>query len=106
MIRLSQIDTEAGTGQLSSLLSRLNAPRGVVLQPPSPTEAMAIYSVAVRLAEMQLALADGDPAPAEDLEMTRDVLLGTRKMLRAALARIDPTASSPRLQLIDGGAPA
>lgn len=106
MIRLGQIGTETGTGQLSTLLSRLNASPGIVLPPPSPTEAMAIYAVAVRLAELQLALSDNVPAPVEDLEMTRDVLLGTRKMLRAALARIEPEGPSPRLVLIDGGGPA
>jgi hypothetical protein len=103
VIRLGQIGTETGTVQLSTLLSQLNASHGAVLPPPSPSEAMAIYSVAVRLAELQLALTDGTAAPVDDLEMTRDVLLGTRKMLRAALARIEPEPTSPRLVLIDGG---
>lgn len=103
MIRLSDIGTGTGTVQLSTLLNQLNVSHGRVLPPPSPSEAMAIYSVAVRLAELQLALPDGVETPADDLEMTRDVLLGTRKMLRAALARIEPEPTSPRLMLIDGG---
>jgi hypothetical protein len=103
VIRLGQIGRDTGTVQLSTLLNQLNASSGAVLPPPSPAEAMAIYSVAVRLAELQLALTDGAATPLDDLEMTRDVLLGTRKLLRAALARIEPDPPAPRLVLIDGG---
>ncbi len=102
---MTQMDSEDGTAQLSSLLSELNSDSGVVVSPPSPTEAMAIYAVAVRLAEVQLSRAAGAAAAGEDVVMTRDVLLGTRRMLRAALARLEPE-TTPRLMLIDGGAPA
>ena len=76
---------------------------------PSATEAMAIYSIAVRLAELQIARSvDALPAD-QDVVLTRDVLLGTRRMLRAALARLEPEPEpdpAPRLKLIDGGASA
>ena len=105
---MTQIDTDE-TAQLSSLLTRLNCDHGVVAPAPSATEAMAIYSIAVRLAELQLSRSDHTPAPDGDVVLTRDVLLGTRRMLRAALARLEPEPESdpaPRLTLIDGGAPA
>ncbi|HEY8300696.1 MAG TPA: hypothetical protein VIG48_02230 [Jatrophihabitans sp.] len=102
---MTHIDRHDGATQLSSLLTQLNADTGVVQSAPSPTEAMAIYSLAVRLAELQLTRTDEAPAPAHDVAMTRDVLLGTRRMLRAALARLEPEAN-PRFVLIDGGAPA
>jgi hypothetical protein len=104
VIRLVQIGTETGTAELSSLLSQLNAysVEGTVLPPPTPAEAMAIYSVAVRLVQLQMTLTDA--CESDDLAVTRDVLIGIRRMLRTALARVEPEPGSPpRLVLIEGG---
>lgn len=112
MIRLAHGDTEAesqpgtdtGTAQLSSLLNQLNAysDSATRVRPPSPSEAMAIYSVAVRLVRLQMALTDRGAGEAADVDLTRDLLLGTRRMLRAALDRLEPT-SPPQLTLLTGG---
>ena len=104
VIRLVQIGTETGTAELSSLLSQLNAYTvdGATLPPPSPAEAMAIYSVAVRLVQLQMTLTEA--CESDDLAVTRDVLVGIRRLLRAALARIEPDPGQPpHLVLIDGG---
>ena len=104
MIRLVQIGTETGTAELSFLLSQLNSYSvdGAHLPPPSPAEAMAIYSVAVRLVQLQMTLTDA--CESDDTAVTRDVLLGIRRMLRAALARVEPEPGQPpHLVLIEGG---
>ncbi len=105
MIRLVHIGTEPETAELSALLSRLDtySVDGVQLPSPSPAEAMAIYSVAVRLVQLQMSLTDA--CESDDLNVTRDVLIGIRRMLRAALASMEPEADRPpRLMLIEGGA--
>jgi hypothetical protein len=104
VIRLRQIGTETGTAELSSLLSQLNAypVDSCTLPPPTPAEAMAIYSVAVRLVQLQMTLTEA--CESDDLAVSRDVLLGIRRMLRAALARVEPEPGSPpHLVLIEGG---
>lgn len=109
MIRLARIGDSTGaiklSSELSSLLTRLNAYSdvAVAIRPPSPSEAMAVYTVAARLAQLQLA---HDPAPEPaDTATTREVLRGVRRLLRAALDRVerDPTAA-PRLVVLEGGA--
>ncbi len=104
MIRLVQIGTETGTAELSFLLSQLNSYSvdDAHLPPPSPAEAMAIYSVAVRLVQLQMTLTDA--CESDDMAVSRDVLLGIRRLLRAALARVEPEPGQPpHLVLIEGG---
>lgn len=113
MIRLAHGDTEAdtkpgtdtGTAEFSSLLNQLNAysDSATRVRPPSPAEAMAIYSVAVRLVRLQMALTDHGGSEPADVDVTRDLLLGTRRMLRAALERLEPSGP-PQLTLLTGGA--
>jgi hypothetical protein len=87
------------------LLIQLNAcsAAGTPVRPPSPTEAMAIYSVAVRLVQLQMTVSDAGDVDPGDLAATRDVLLGTRRLLRAALERLE-RVTPPNLVLIEGGA--
>ena len=95
--------SETGTDDLSSLLTRLNAfctetsADGTPVRPPTAGEAMAVYTVAVQLVQTQLDVPDAD------LENSRAVLLGTRRMLNAALERVEATAVRPRFQVIKGG---
>jgi hypothetical protein len=98
--------SDTGTAELSSLLIRLNAytADGVPVRTPSPSEAMAIYSVAVRLVQLQMSLDNSEPVNPGDLAASRDVLLGTRRLLRAALDRLE-RVTPPNLVLIEGGAP-
>jgi hypothetical protein len=105
VIRLAQAGTEPGAEQLSSLLSQLNAfsAGSTTVRPPSPKEAMAIYSVAVRLVRMQLTMGAQDHLAPADVAVTRDVLMGTRQLLRAALDRLERVTPS-QLVVIDGGA--
>lgn len=104
---MAQAGSETGTEQLSSLLSRLNAysTDSTPVRPPSPSEAMAIYSVAVRLVRLQMTVSEHGASEPADLATTRDMLLGTRKLLRAALARIE-RVTPPQLVVIDGGSAA
>lgn len=104
---MAQSGTEVGTEQLSSLLSRLNAysTPSTPVRPPSPSEAMAIYSVAVRLVELQMTVTEHGATEPTDLAATRDVLIGTRQLLRAALDRVE-RVTPPALTLLDGGATA
>jgi hypothetical protein len=97
--------SDTGTSELSSLLTQLNAysTKGTPVRPPSPSEAMAIYSVAVRLVQLQVSVGDTAPVDPSDLAATRDVLLGTRRLLRAALDRLE-RVTPPNLVLIEGGA--
>lgn len=105
VIRLAHIGTETGTAELSSLLTQLNAysDSATRVRPPSPAEAMAIYSVAVRLVRLQMTMSDRTTPDSYDVAVTRDLLLGTRRMLRAALERLEPVGA-PRLMVLDGGA--
>lgn len=102
-------DTAADTADLAVLLDRLNAfcadgadtadgRPDVVARVPAPDEAMAIYTVAVRLVQSRLV---SEGIPAEAVETSRDVLIGTRRVLRAALDRVEGELARPRLVLID-----
>jgi hypothetical protein len=62
---------------------------------------MAIYSVAVRLVRLQMTVSDHGAGEPTDLATTRDVLLGTRQLLRAALDRLE-RVTPPQLVVIDG----
>ena len=100
---MAQAGLEADAAQLSSLLSQLN---GYTTNParvaaPSPSEAMAIYSVAVRLVRLQLTASAHDAGEPADLSTTRDVLLSTRRLLRAALDRLERVTPAP-LAALDG----
>lgn len=101
---MAQAGTEPGAEQLSSLLSQLNAftAGSTDVRPPSPGEAMAIYSVAVRLVRLQMTVGEPEELDATDIAITRDVLLVTRRLLRAALARLE-RVTPPQLVAIDGG---
>lgn len=103
-------DTPPDTADLAVLLDRLSAfctddadtadgRPDVVSRVPAADEAMAIYTVAVRLVQSRLA---SEGMPAETIETSRDVLIGTRRMLRAALACVEGDLARPRLVLIDG----
>lgn len=115
MIRVARHRRSSGAAELSALLGRLDeySDGSVALRAPSPAEAIALYSVAVRVAQVQLAHAGPDP---RNLAATRDALLATRRLLRAALDRIegdpgepgnpaDPgePGGPPRLVVLDGG---
>jgi hypothetical protein len=95
--------SETGTADLSSLLSRLNAfcadTAGDAMQAPRPRpdEAMAMYSIAVRLVESRLDVADAD------LASSREVLISTRRMLHAALESVEAEQAPIRFRVIDGG---
>ncbi|MGH8860801.1 MAG: hypothetical protein ACRDVG_06130 [Jatrophihabitantaceae bacterium] len=95
--------SDTSTADLSSLLTQLHpyCADGTPAYPPSPDEAIAIYSVAVGLVESRVAAA-GDP-DGEDRAAARDVLIGTRRMLRAALTRVEAAPARPRLMVVDDG---
>jgi hypothetical protein len=101
--------SDKGSAELSMLLSQLNAHGdGRMAAPPSPSEAMAMYFVAARLVELQLQLVDRGESDDDELAVTREVLVGTHKMLNAALGSSDPTARPPRrpaLRVVSGGDP-
>jgi hypothetical protein len=91
---------------LSQLLSRVNAhlagtaEDGTALPPPTPSEAMAVYRIAAQLVECEL---ERDGQGVRDRAMTRDVLIGTRHLLSAALEQAEQRPPRPALQVIPGG---
>jgi hypothetical protein len=99
--------SDNGSAELSLLLSQLNAQRTVqMVQPPSPSEAMAMYFVAARLVELQMQLVDRGECDDHELTVTREVLVGTHRMLNAALASADQPALAtrkPALKMVHGG---
>lgn len=99
---------DSGPAEPSDLLSQLNAQVAAAEPAPSaPNEAMALYVVAARLVELQLELAEQGDCDEDELMITRDVLIGTHRMLSAALdhveARDAALATKPTLQVVDGG---
>lgn len=88
------------------LLSQLNAQRAArSAGVPSPTEAMAMYFVAARLVELQLELVDRGECDNAELAVTREVLVGTHRMLNAALDSTTTTAPptrKPTLKMVHG----
>jgi hypothetical protein len=65
---------------------------------PTPEEALALYFVAARLVELQLRLLERDESPIElarQVSITRDVLEGTRMVLRAALESVGMSPDEP-----------
>jgi hypothetical protein len=99
--------SENGSAELAVLLSQLNAQRsGRTAGVSSPTEAMAMYFVAARLVELQLQLVDRGECDDTELAVTREVLVGTHRMLNAALdstAVTAPPTRKPTLKMVHGG---
>lgn len=56
---------------------------------PSPDQALAVYRLTSRLVERQLELAERGHLSPVDVADARDMLVGTREMLLAALSRVD-----------------
>src|SRR5689334_13034902 len=111
---------EANRVELMALLARLNSSleTGAVPEPalgrPTPEEALTLYFVAARLVELQLRLLERDESPLElarQMCITRDVLEGTRTVLRAALdtvgmagdSSVDVVPAAPTLRVVHGG---
>jgi hypothetical protein len=96
-----------GSAELSVLLSHLNAQGiGPMADAPSPSEAMAMYFVAARLVELQMQLVDRGECDDGELSVTREVLVGTHRMLNAALVSSEHTAPpsrKPALKMVHGG---
>lgn len=99
------------TADLAHLLARLNsyldgsAADGTTRPAPSAHEAMATYRSAARVVELQLVSGPRDP---RDLALTRKVLLGTHRLLCAALDQAEQASATgpiarPALQVLDGG---
>jgi hypothetical protein len=87
--------SEEGSGELTVLLAQLNAQRDARdADVPSPSQAMAMYFVAARLVELQLQLVNRGECDDTELAVTREVLVGTHRMLNAAL---DSTVGTPTL---------
>jgi hypothetical protein len=111
--------TEVNRAELMALLARLNssldggAPPRPPAGSPTPEEALALYFVAARLVELQLRLLENDEGPVElarQLAITRDVLEGTRTVLRAALDAVGMSGqldgevpATPVLRVVHGG---
>jgi hypothetical protein len=111
---------EANRAELMALLARLNNSLDPAREAhasalsPTPEEALALYFVAARLVELQLRLLERDESPVElarQVRITRDVLEGTRLVLRAALANVgmastlaeEVVPSAPTLRVVHGG---
>lgn len=93
--------------QLSEQVQHTGDGSAQVENVPTPSEAMALYFVSTRLVELQLQLlerdrdgsADGTPDPSApdhsaDIARTREVLEGTRAVLRASLAKSEEADDS------------
>lgn len=96
---------------LDSLLSRLHGramtrsepARGQAGPLASADEAMAMYRLTTRLVELQLELADQGECDPQELRIAREVLVGTRELLHAALREAEPgedEAPPPALQVV------
>jgi hypothetical protein len=111
-------EAEPNASELMALLERLNGSLDDAGRPspctgPAPTadEALGLYYVAARLVELQLRLLEHDDNPIElarQVAVTRDVLVGTRAVLLAALEAMndegaEAPASAPRLRVLHGG---
>lgn len=89
-----------GSAELAGLLSQLKAhSRGRTASPPTPSEAMAMYFVAARLVELQMQLVDRGECDDQEIAVTREVLIGTHRMLNAALDGAEPVGGyRPKLE--------
>jgi hypothetical protein len=111
-------EAEPNSAELAALLERLNSSfedgdEDLLAPDPAPTpeEALGLYFVAARLVELQLRLLERDENPIElarQVAVTRDVLIGTRSVLRSALHGVGPadprpTAVPPKLRVVHGG---
>jgi len=111
-------EAEPNPAELTALLERLNSPLDDADEPleaavpaPTPEEALGLYFVAARLVELQLRLLERDENPVElarQVAVTRDVLLGTRSVLRSALSSVGPidprpATPAPKLRVLHGG---
>jgi hypothetical protein len=114
-------EAEPNPAELLALLERLNSSLDSTEQPlrpaaavPTPDEALGLYFVAARLVELQLRLLERDENPVElarQVAVTRDVLMGTRTVLQAALDGVGPVdalaapapSAAPKLRVVHGG---
>lgn len=81
------------TAQLTTLLDRLTSyldgSEALASPAPTPADAMATYAAVTQIVEAQLA------SGSADLALTRSALLGTHRMLRAALQGSESAGARP-----------